>query len=201
MGVLSVGAHGVIPRFFRTILFTVGLFNIVQGFFLSRFGNTHRVGTHISDETDIGTVDGDAFIKLLSQLHGALGRVIQFLVGLLLHTAGGKGRQRRLFAVFLLHRSQSVRSTLEIRKDLFHPLLIGDLRLFAVDLQQFSGEFAVIVEEIRFQRPVFFGDESVDLILAFADEADGHTLYAAGGKPFADFFPEQRADFIPHKTV
>ena len=168
---------------------------------MSRFGNTHRVGTHIGDQTDIGAFHGDPFVKLLSQLHGAFGRIIQLLVGLLLHTAGGKGRQRRFFAVFLLYRGQSVRGTVEIRKDLFHPFFIGDLRLFAADLQQFGGELAAFVEEIRFQRPVFFRDESVDLILAFADETDGHTLHAAGGKPFADFFPEQRADLIPHETV
>ncbi len=50
-------------------------------------------------------------------------------------------------------------------------------------------------------RPGFLGDESCDLPLAFYDQAQGHTLYAAGAQAIIHLAPEQLGDVIPDKAV
>ena len=51
------------------------------------------------------------------------------------------------------------------------------------------------------QRPVFLGDEGIDLILPVRDQAQGHRLHTAGGESSFDLCPQNRRDLIADHAV
>ena len=55
--------------------------------------------------------------------------------------------------------------------------------------------------EFCIQRPVFFRNECIDLVLAVADDAQGYRLYSSGAQPALYFCPQKRADLVTHNTI
>ena len=92
---------------------------------------------------------------------------------------------------------------LQVRKhlpDLFLRLQFCFLPILSVKM---GGQrlFHPVHLKIRIQCPVFLGNERIDFILTVGNNTQRHGLYPAGGKASFDFFPQERADFIPDHTV
>ena len=78
------------------------VFNVVANFHQSIFRQSHRVGTHVGNQTNRALAHVYAFVQLLGCAHGAVGGHAQFAHGLLLQGRGGKRRGRVAAAFFLL---------------------------------------------------------------------------------------------------
>ncbi len=53
----------------------------------------------------------------------------------------------------------------------------------------------------RVNRPVLLRDERADLLLAFDDQPQRHGLHAPGGKPAANFVPQNGRNFVAHDAI
>ena len=143
----------------------------------------HTIGSHVGDETGGFAADVHALIKLLRHLHRALGVEAQFAGGFLLQGRGDEGRRGVALDRFAFHLAD-----VEILR-----LDQGDraccigfaakrqlVELLAVQLGQARGEVALRHCHIGVDRPVFLGAESLDLQLAFTDQAQRHRLHPPG---------------------
>ena len=79
---------------------------------------------------------------------------------------------------------------------------VGNFDVFAVVLDElgFEGRRLARGEE-GVHRPIFFGDEGADFLLALDDEAEGDGLDASGGKAAANFVPEERRNFVADEAI
>ncbi len=171
---------------------------------LGRGGDTDRVRAHVGDKPRLAEIaDGHAFIELLGHEHRLLHGEAQEAEAVLLEGAGDVGRPGVL--VFRLdldlvqderplacRRRRSRRASSALRTLAFLPSILASGGLE-------GGR--VLGLEPRGDRPVFLGDEGLDLLLPLADEPQGHGLDAAGGQARADLLPEERADEIADEPV
>ncbi len=76
------------------------------------------------------------------------------------------------------------------------------VQFFAADLYELRiKRTAVLGDKFPDDRPVFGGDKRLDLLLAFADQAQGHGLDAARGEPVKNCLPDKRAHLIADDPV
>ncbi|MGY3291194.1 hypothetical protein ACVWWP_004261 [Bradyrhizobium sp. LM3.6] len=144
----------------------------------------HAVGTHISNESGGLAADVDALIKPLRDAHRVRRRKAVFAAGFLLQRRGGEGRLRiapgrlgidggngkgrcfqRLLEVFRFRAGADVETL--------------DLLAVGADETRLEG-IAARRQQGRDQRPVFAGDELLDLEFAVADQPQRHRLHATG---------------------
>ena len=193
VGILRGGLGLVAVGLAVVILAAPAAQDIVLGRRQRLFGDSLGVGTHIGDEAH-GAHAGNlhAFIELLRQRHGALGRHAQ-LPGRLLLQGGGDKRRRRgaplLAALDALHLEG------------LPPAGVGDsLNLgFAAQLPFFRiavkprGEGARLVHpvQIHVDGPILLGLEGPNFILPVHHQPRGHRLDPPRRKAAANFLPQQ----------
>src|SRR5690606_3130709 len=79
--------------------------------------------------------------------------------------------------------------------------LVPEPEALPVDLVELGIEAVPVLLEPGGDRPVLFGDERTDLVLALDDEAQRDRLDAPGREPGANRLPEERADLIADQAV
>ena len=163
------------------------------------------VGTHVSNEADGLAVDVDAFVETLGDLHGAGGREPQLARGLLLQRRGGEGRGRIAAGRLGLDRAHRERRRLECFLEGFGFGARADVE--AVDLAAVRANKARdegragLGLEMGDQRPVFAGDESLDLEFTVADEAQRDGLDAASRAGARQLAPQDRGQVEADEVV
>src|SRR6476646_2169769 len=81
-------------------------------------------------------------------------------------------------------------------------LLIIHFRSLAFYLRKTRLELRRLMTfEFRDDRPIFFGNERLDLTFTPDDPSERHSLHAAGGDPAADFVPQQRTNLISDQPI
>ncbi len=167
---------------------------------LARIGDAfgrhlHAIGTHIGDETDRLAADIDAFIKLLRDLHGALGREAELARGFLLQGRGDEGRRRvaldrlALDAADREHCCALIASTARVASaSLLERKLV---ELLAVQMREMRAERA-FRRASNPHRCVQYscGLERLDLDLALADQPQRHRLHAPRRSRARQFAPQ-----------
>ncbi len=162
------------------------------------------IGTQVGDNTHRAVAfDIYAFIELLGNAHGLLGREIQHLARLLLERRCGKGHRRLLCALsrFFI-RDPPVRA-FAFFQNLLQFLLISDNCLF-IAMSVIPGSqrlFLSLHLQHRIQCPVFFRHKSIDLLFPLADNPKGGRLYSPRREPPFYFCPEHRRNTVAHHPV
>ena len=164
----------ILARRIRHVILAVILADHLAG--LSDRGaiDLHAVGTHISNETGGLATDVDALIKPLRDAHGVRRREAELAAGLLLQGRSGEGRvgiaPRRLGLDAADGKVRRLDGTLEV----FGFRAAADVeprQLLAVGADQARLEgVAARRRQGRDQRPVFTRDETLDFLLAVADQ-------------------------------
>ena len=154
------------------------------------------VGAHIGDEADGLAADVDALIEPLRDPHGVRGRKAELAARLLLQR---RGRERRIgiaLGGLGLDRGDGEGRGLQRALEVLGLLARADveaLDFLAVGADQARLEGLVARRrERRDQRPVFPGDEFLDLELAVADQPQRHRLHPAGRARARQLAPEHR---------
>ena len=202
VGLLRVlGLVRIIARLFRNI----GLAELVgddAAGLLDGFGRgLHPIGPHVGDQAPIVV---NALIQLLGGLHGSLGGKAQLPGGFLLQGGGGEGRGRRALAGLGLHRGDGEATG-------FHRFprghgrgLVGQVELaefLALVLHQPGEEGVGASGDVGFHRPVFLGDEGLDLLFPLDDQPQGHRLNPTGRAGSRQLAPQYRREREPHQVV
>src|SRR6185312_11863622 len=128
---------GRFRQILRAILFSDVFANFGQGFRRDARG----IGTHVGDETDGAFfTEFHAFIKTLSDHHGALDAEAQLAGRVLLQFAGRERRSRIAAAFFFVGRTDYPVRFFQSGTDLFRFLTIANLNLFLAFTQEPSIE-------------------------------------------------------------
>ena len=143
-----------------------------------------------------------AFVELLRQGHGALGRIAQPVVRCLLQFRS-RERRRRVAPLFLLrHRCHLPAGLAHRGNDCVRSLLILDLDVRVVVLDELRLEQRRLSRiQHRVDGPVLLRHERADGFLAVNDQPQSYGLHASGGQPAPDLVPQKRRDFVPHQPV
>ena len=168
-------------------------------------GHVDAVGAHIGDEANRLAAGVDALIQPLGHLHGAGGGHAELAAGLLLQRRGGEGRGRIAPRRLGLDAGDREPGGLEIVAEGLGLLRRPDVQpcdLAAVG----AGQPGVEGRPGRRrqggdQRPVFTGDEGLDLALAVANEAQRHRLHAAGRPGTGELAPQHRREAEPDQII
>ncbi len=157
----------------------------VAGDHVAQFGQgfgrqIDRVGSHVADQADRAfAAEGDAFVELLRDPHGAAGREAELAGGFLLQGGGGERRCGAPLAFLRLDVGDPQTAVGGCDQTLaggFGGLAVGDgelLEFLAVELDQAGAERLPGMGEVGVEAPVFAGDEGFDFLLAFDDHAQG----------------------------
>ena len=158
---------------------------------LRLLGDAQRVGTHIGNQTVRGALaEADALVQLLRDHHCALRLEAEPAVGLLLKGGSCERRQRFPTLDGFFDTADRKRSLLQLRKKLFGLLAIGNRKLFFRRTVEFSDKrLAGFLEKPGGNRPVFFRNKSLYLLLTLDNHSRGNRLHAAGGKSAFNLFP------------
>ena len=164
---------------------------------------THRVGTHIGDQTGhTNSLDIDALIQLLRDAHRAARGHVQLAGRLLLERGGDERRGHGLFLLTALDAADRELVPGNRRHDrhrLFFGFQLGFAVLVAVKA---GGEFAALFgQELRVNRPVFLGDERADFLFPVDHQAGGNRLHAACRQPALDLAPQERGQAVADDSV
>ena len=166
--------------------------------------DTGGISTQIGDHTHrTVSLDVYAFIELLGQPHGFLGRKIQHLAGFLLQGGGGK-RQRLLSDPLpLLHLAHPVIGAVQFSDHPLHIRLAGQVHLLLRRAVILCGQQLPLSRNLKgsVQRPVFLRNECRNLVLSVTDHAQGDRLHASGGKPALYLGPQKRRNAVTHHAV
>jgi len=164
----------ILGRLGRHEGFPISRGNKLARFALSQLGDTGRIGSHVSDQADRAPLSHiDPFVELLSEGHRAPRGVTQAAGGVLLQRAGREGRCGVTPAFALLDLGDGINGGFHIRQQRLHLGFFSKHRLFAVDARQLGDEGLFLAHrlELRFDRPVFYGDKGVDLAFALDHQA------------------------------
>ena len=205
VAVLSVGFGAERPRLRQGVAAAVGLFDIIVRCRKRFGGNAQRVGSHVGDKADGAHLrQVDPLVQLLRDLHGALGLKAEPAGGILLEGRGDKGRRRAFLPGSRFDAFDDKRLFFGSLPQGLGLLAGGDLLLFAIAAVVFGEEgfgLAVLLGQLRFQRPVFHRLEGADLLLPVHHQAYRHRLHPSGRKTFTDLFPQKRTDLVAHKAI
>ena len=156
------------------------------------------VGTHIGDQAGGFAVDLHAFVEPLRESHGDRRGEAELAACFLLHGRGGEGRRRIATGRFRLDRGHLEDSVLKIAGERFR--LGAGTNVEALDLLPVGADqarFEDLVARCRQlgdDRPVFLGDEFLDLELAVADKTKCDRLHATGRARARQLAPEHRRE-------
>ena len=158
----------------------------------------HAVGSHIGDEAGGLAADVDAFIEPLRDPHGVRRRKAELAAGFLLQRRGGEGRLRIAARGFCFDgRNREVRR-LDRLLEVFGFRAGADvetLDLLAVGADEARLEgIAARRRQRRDQRPVFAGNEFLDLEFAVADQPQRDRLHAARRARARQLAPQHRRE-------
>ncbi|MNH91561.1 hypothetical protein D3C73_441280 [compost metagenome] len=194
LGVLCLG--GIETRLFRQIA-VAELIDDGRAGCIDRFGrHLHAVGTHIGNETDRLAADIDAFIKLLRHLHGTRCVEADIRRSCLLQARSGERRagialdRLRLDAVD--HKACAFEQGLQ-PVGIIARLDCARCQALAIGRHKLGLELiaARCLQESR-EVPVFFRNETLDLVFAIADKAQRHRLHTAGRASARQLAPQDR---------
>ncbi len=185
MGFLGVlGLHLIAARRIGKIFLPIGgADHLADG--RDRFiSNLHAVSAHIGDEADSLAVERDALVKSLCDPHRMGGREAELAACLLLQRGGREGRIGIAPGGPRLHGLYREGRRLQRLLEGFRfgaGANVEPLDLLAVGADQPGLErLGPRRRQRRDQRPVFTGDEFLDLQLAVADEPQCDRLHPAG---------------------
>jgi hypothetical protein len=164
------------------------------------------VGPHIGDQTHRLAADRHAFIEPLGGAHGALGVKAKLARGLLLQRGGGEGRGRVALGGFGFHRRHGEVRAVDGGFRRFRGGFIADGQardLLAVILVKLGGDQPVraVHFHVGVDRPVFLGNEFLDLAFALGDQAQGDRLHPAGRARAGQFAPQHRRQGEAHQII
>ena len=168
-------------------------------------GDLHAVGPHVGDEAHLLAAHCDAFVELLSHLHGAPGGESQLARGLLLQGGRGEGRRRIALDALRLDGGDAVAAGLDERGGPLRRFLVAErvlAKLLAVQGCK-PGDHALAPGrvEIDLDRPVLARLEGLDLDLARADQPERHRLHAACRARAGELAPQYRREREAHQVV
>ena len=203
MGILGSGLGLIAMGLSIVILLAPPAEDIVLGRSQGFLRDALRVGTHIGDETHSANAGNlHAFIELLRQGHGALGRHTQLPGCLLLEGGGDKGRGRA--ALFLGALDALYRKGLSLHRsnDAVYLILIVEIPLLGIAVKA-CGESAglFLPRQVDVDGPVLLGLEGADFLLAIHHQPGGHRLHPSGRKAAAHLLPQQWGELVAHNTV
>ena len=167
----------------------------------------HRVCPHVGDQADSTLADVHTLVELLGDTHGPLRREAEFARCLLLQGRGDERRRRIALALFLLDLLHGQFAGGSLAQGFFcgsGAFLVGNRELgnfFSLELREFRREGLVLLPEICLDRPVFARLESLDLLLALDDHAQGRALHAPGRQASPDFFPQKRREVETDEVI
>ena len=75
------------------------------------------------------------------------------------------------------------------------------MRLLPSDLVQLGDKLFFFCLQFRFDRPVLFRCELLDLLFALDEQSEGDGLHTAGRQAGLDRLPEQRAHLVTHQSI
>ena len=201
----------------RAVFFADKFFGLI----LQEFGHIERVRTHVGNQTDGLPGNFDTFVEVLGRHHGFLRGKTQFVVGVLLHGTGNKGRFGFLFNFFFLYFGNGVGAFAQnvgkggqlfrfIKNGIFNFVIfrkqmIGG-RLFHIFPLPFGYARPKFGGGLRFfelgaDSPVFLFFEFGDFFGAFGQQADGYRLHTPGRKAGSNFAPQKRGKFVTHNAI
>ena len=158
----------------RSILLPEVFFDVGARHVFGLFGDTHRVGSDIGNQTDRSrALDLHAFIELLRDHHRSFGRKIQLVGGILLQTAGGKRRERFTLPFPAHDGCDPITAGREICEHLVCLSFARDADLFLLIFGDLSGKEFVLFE-FDLDIPVFLRFEILYFVFAVTD--DGRIL-------------------------
>ena len=194
LGVLRL--HRVFPRHGRNIGVAIFLADDPAGAGHGLGRHVDAVGPHVGDEADRLAVDLGALVEPLGELHGAGRREAELARRFLLQ---GRCRERRVrVSLGGLGLDADDRELGHIERRL-EGLGLGarpdietaDLLAVGADQPGDKGRIRLGLQ-MGDERPIFAGNEFLDLQLAIADEAQGDRLDAAGRTSARQLAPEDR---------
>ena len=185
----------------RGILLPEVFFDVGARHVFGLFGDTHRVGSDIGDQTDRSrSLDLHAFIELLRDHHRSFGRKIQLVGGILLQTAGGKRRERFTLPFPAHDGCDPITAGREICEHLVCLSFARDADLFLLIFGDLSGkEFALF--EFDLDIPVFLWFEILYFVFAVTDDFECRGLYTSRAQSSAYLAPKKRTDLITHQAI
>ena len=159
----------------------------------------------------LAAAERDAFVELLRDPHGALGRHAQTVRGVLLQLRGRVRSRRFARGLALRDALDLVVGDLEVRHVASGVLLVEDrqpradlVELLAVDaLERCHERMGLLALEARVDEPVVDRNERITLVLAVDDDAKRGRLNPPGRKPKRELLPQQArkriaADAVEH---
>ena len=204
MCVLSIFLTGIAVGTRRAEFLTKFTFDITADIFSGDVSNTHRVSSHIGNQTDRAFfAHSDAFIKLLRYHHRLFSSKIQTLHCFLLQAAGSERRQRITFTLLFRCFFNNISS---FSQSLFYNSRFFSRANFQLFTQMFDdlcfkNRCFCFFAQLRIQRPVFFGYKISNFFFPVSNNFYCYRLHASGTQAFSDFPPQQRAELITHDTV
>ena len=117
----------------------------------------------------------------------------------LLVVKGGAALRRRSF----LSTERTIQSAFSRAARIFSASspLVTSIFSSPLPTKRASNAGGLLAGEMRVDRPIFFFLERLDLAFALDDQAQSDSLHASGGKPAANFIPQQRRNLISDQTV
>ncbi len=195
--VLGFGLEGA--RLVRHVLGAVALRDDFANLGDRNIGQGHRIGAHVTDETDIAFARQlDAFIKTLRNAHRPLGVESKLARCFLLQCRRRKRCGRIASALFFLDADGRQLATRLVENGSFNfacRVLVAKTELFdflAFVSNETRGKRLLVLADVGFDRPVLARLECLDLELALDDHAQRRALYPAGRQSALYFFPQQR---------
>ena len=188
---------GVEPWRLGRVGLAVGLLHETGGLMQSRGGDVRGVCPHVGDETGRPLVaHGQSLVELLCDLHRPAGGEPQLTRGLLLKRAGDERSRGTAMRLPPAHGVDPVVGARQVGGELLCPASVVDLdlALLPFDRMELRGETALrlgrrALRQGGLYRPVLFGNEDVDLLLAVHDEAQGDRLHPSGREAAPDLTP------------
>ena len=160
------------------------------------------VGPHVSDQPHRAPIsDLDSLVETLGRAHGPPCREAQPLRRLLLKRRGGERGRRILPALAPLHIGGGERESAYVGEDGRGCRLVSQGEGLAPDLVEPGLEWLVVLLQVRGDRPVFFGNEGPDFVLALTDQPERHSLDPPGGESRANGLPEEGRDLVPDQAI
>jgi len=184
LGILGFGLE--LPRFVRHVCGAVALSNNVANFCNGDIGERDRVGTHVRNKTDLVFAgQGNTFVELLCNPHGALSVEPQLAGGFLLQ-GGCRKRRSRVTAALTLVNAKDIEFAVGGVEDGF---LNFACSIFVLKAELFNfltpvanqprRERLLALADISLDRPVFTCLESFDFEFTLDNHAQGRTLHAS----------------------
>ncbi len=207
-------------RLGRAEIRAVDLGDELGGLFLHVRAHIEGVRAHVSDKTRALAAHIHAFVEALGDLHSAVRRETQLVIGVLLERACDERRLRLLADRLGVHLRNLQRGIAEVR-GCFHRILylLEDGGLVAVVLGEKlqrdrllhgrgfpAHQLGVEILRIALGQLGVYGVvilflEGGYFLGALRYQAHGDGLHAPGGKPALDLVPEQRGKLVAHDAV